>query len=145
MNSLRTRSIALLMTVLLLGLPVTVLADMVVVANPKSGVERLSVEDVINIFMGRYRELPGSIPALPVDLPASDPVRERFYQRLVGKDLAQINAYWARLVLSGRTMPPLRMEGAEEAIRYVATHRGAVAYLERPKADARVRIVLELP
>ena len=117
---------------------------MVVVANPKSGVEHLGIEDVINIFMGRYRVLPNNLAALPVDLPAADAARDRFYLRLMGKDQAQINAYWARLIFSGRTTPPQQMEGTEDAIRYVATHRGGLAYMDRSQVDGRVRIVLDL-
>lgn len=120
-------------------------AEMVVVTHPKNGVERLSRDEVIDIFLGRYRVLPNNLAALPVDMPATDAARERFYRLLVGKDLAQINSYWARLITSGRTAPPLALKGVEEILVFVAANRGAVAYLERSQVDARVRVVLELP
>lgn len=120
------------------------LAELVVIANPKSGVERLSREEVINIFLGRFRQLPSGIAALPADLPAGSAEKAAFYQLLVNKDLADINAYWARLVFSGRTSPPRQMRGEAELLRYVSETPGAVGYLERAHLDSRVRVVFEL-
>lgn len=41
--------------------------DLVVVMNTNSGIERLSRDQVINIFLGRFRQLPNGATALPVD------------------------------------------------------------------------------
>ena len=117
-------------------------ADLVLVANPRSGIERLSEDEAINIFLGRYRQLPGGLAALPVDLPDSHPDKARFYAGLVGKNLAEIRAYWARLVFSGKTAPPVQLAGPEEVVERVAAERGAIGYVDRSKADGRVRIVM---
>ncbi|MBA3032285.1 MAG: substrate-binding domain-containing protein [Gammaproteobacteria bacterium] len=119
-------------------------ADLVVVVNPKSGIERLSQEEVINIYLGRYRRLVSGIAAEPIDLMGDNELKTRFYRRLVGKTLAEINAYWARLIFSGRTRPPHLAENVESALHYVAAHPGALAYVERSQADMRVRVVYDL-
>ncbi|MDO8960349.1 MAG: hypothetical protein Q7U85_11510 [Rhodocyclaceae bacterium] len=119
-------------------------AELVVVANPRSGIERLTQEDVTNIYLGRYRHLASGLTAEPVDLAGDAALKVRFYRALVGKNLAEINAYWARLVFSGRTRPPHVAENVEAALHYVAAHPGALAYVDRAQADKRVRIVFEL-
>ncbi|NTV93915.1 MAG: hypothetical protein HGA75_00670 [Thiobacillus sp.] len=119
-------------------------ADLVVVVNARSGVDRLTLDDAVNIFMGRYRELPSGITALPVDQPATRPERERFYRLLVNKDLSEISAYWARLVFSGKTSPPRQAHSQAEVVDWLAGQKGAVGYLERGQVDSRFRIVLEL-
>ena len=119
-------------------------AELVVVANPRSGIERLTQEDVINIYLGRYRRLASGITAEPIDLAGDTELKERFYRHLVGKTLAEINAYWARLVFSGKTRPPLALDSVEAALQRVATQSGALAYVERAQADKRVRVVFEL-
>lgn len=126
------------------GLVQPAAAELVVVVNPKSGVERLTREDVINIFLGRFRQLPSGIPALPMDLPANHPEKALMYHLLVGKDLDQIASYWSRLVFSGRTSPPLQATSADDLIRFVASNRGGVGYLDRSRVDSRVRVVLEM-
>ncbi|MDP1733457.1 MAG: hypothetical protein Q8L44_03740 [Sulfuritalea sp.] len=136
------RNLILFLSLLLLA-PLAA-AELVVVANPRSGIERLTQEDVANIYLGRYRHLASGLTAEPVDLAGDAGLKVRFYRALVGKNLAEINAYWARLVFSGRTRPPHVAENVEAALQYVAARPGALAYVDRVQADRRVRIVFEI-
>ena len=132
------------MTWLLLCFTPVVLADVSVVVHPKSGIEHLSREDVMYIFLGRYRTLSDGSPAYPVDLPGSDPAKAEFYRLLVGRDLEQIATYWSRLVFTGQTPPPRQAGTVEAMIRFVAANRGAIGYMDSQDVDGRVRVVLEL-
>ena len=118
---------------------------LVVVVNAQQRIEQLSHEDVTNIFLGRFRTLPTGIPAVPIDQPANSAVRASFYQRLVNKDIASINAYWSRLHFSGKATPPLQTASDGEVLRQLLSQPGAIAYVERRQVDARLRIVFELP
>jgi hypothetical protein len=117
-------------------------AELVVIANLDSGIEQLSRNDVINIFMARYQKLPSGIIAFPIDLTIK---KEAFYRELVDKTLAEINSYWARLVFSGRGSPPRQMDVPEEVLQTVSDNRGALGYLDDAEVDDRVRIVYRLP
>ena len=118
--------------------------DIVVVVNPKNTVAGLSRDEVIDIFMGRNRQLSSGIIALPLDLPGSSAEREAFYLRLTGKSMSEINAYWARLVFTGRASTPTLVNSQEEALQKVAENRNAVAYIKRSKATAQAKVVFEL-
>lgn len=117
--------------------------DLVVVVNPASGVEHLSKEEVVNLFMGRTRKLPSGVTALPIDQPGASADRARFYRQLVGKELAEINAYWARLLFSGQASPPRQAESEDELLEIVRNNKGAIAYIDRAKVDRRVKVVFE--
>lgn len=119
-------------------------ADWVVVANPKAGIARLTQDEVINIYLGRYRRLASGVTAEPIDQSADSTLKEQFYRQLVGKSQAEINAYWARLVFSGKTQPPRVVTGGDEVMQRVARHPGALAYIERSQVDARVTVVFEM-
>ncbi|MFY9328677.1 MAG: hypothetical protein WAO76_11775 [Georgfuchsia sp.] len=119
-------------------------ADVVVIVNPKSGVEKLSRDEVVNIFLGRFRQMPSGISAQPADLPPGEPDKAIFYRLLVNKDIAEINSYWARLFFSGRTPPPRQAASDEDLLKWVAATPGGIGYIERAKIDGRVRIVYEL-
>ena len=119
-------------------------SEPVLVVHPASGVDRLGVEEVINIYMGRLRQFPGGASAQPLDLPADHPGKARFYELLLRKSLAEVNAYWARLVFTGRTQPPREALSEEDVLERVARNRQAIGYVDRAKVDRRVRIVLEL-
>ena len=118
-------------------------ADLVVVASPKSGIERMTREEVVYVFMGRWRQLPSGIPAQPIDSPIDSAERAQFYRQLVNKEPSDIKAYWARLVFSGGARPPVSAQSREEQMRLLASQPGAVAYMERSVVDSRVRIVFE--
>lgn len=115
--------------------------DLVVIVNAGSGVDKLTREDAINIFMGRYKRLPSGISALPVD---ENGEKAAFYKLLVGKELPEIQSYWARLVFSGQGSPPRQMESSEEVIDLVVNNRGAIGYIDRKKLNGRVKMVLDL-
>jgi ABC-type phosphate transport system substrate-binding protein len=120
-------------------------ADPVVVVNARSEVEPLSQDEVINIFLGRYRKLPNGVTAMPVDQPEGSVLRAEFYRKLVNKDLNEINAYWSRLIFSGKTAPPRQAANTAEVASLLSGSPGGIAYLERSQVDGRFRIVLEFP
>jgi len=119
-------------------------AQLAVIVNPQSGVEQLSKSEVINIFLGNHRELPGGLIAKPVDMPTGTVEKTLFYRLLVNKDLDQMAAYWSRLVFAGSTSPPLQTARTADVLQYVATNRGGIGYVDRNAVDARVRVVLIL-
>ena len=135
----------LLMLLLLLGLGAGVNAEPVVVVNATSAVKQLSQDEVINIFLGRYRKLPTGESAMPIDQPEGSPLRADFYRRLVNKNVNEINAYWSRLIFSGRTSPPMQAANATEVISLLTGSVSSIAYLDRSQADKRFRIVMEFP
>jgi hypothetical protein len=122
----------------------TVLADPVVIVSTRSGIDQLSREEVINIFLGRYRTLPGGVNAVPVDQPDNSALRAEFYRRLVNKEPSEIKAYWSRLVFSGKTSPPLQAGSPSEALALVVAQPQGVGYADRAQVDHRFRVVLEL-
>jgi ABC-type phosphate transport system substrate-binding protein len=140
----RLRHFLLPLATLFALLPNPAVAEsLVVVVNPECGIETLSRSDVINIFLGRFRQLPSGITAQPIDLPVSA-ARAQFYRALVNKEPAEFNAYWARLVFSGRTSPPIQTERQEDVIKALRANPGGIAYLERSKVSSREKIVFEV-
>jgi ABC-type phosphate transport system substrate-binding protein len=119
-------------------------ADLVVIVNPQSGVEKLSKDEVIDIFLGRYRKLPGGRVALPIDVAESGTERARFYQLLVKKSSSEMSSYWARLVFSGQTSPPFQVPDAKTAIELVQSSPNAIAYVNRSAVNSKVKVVFEL-
>jgi ABC-type phosphate transport system substrate-binding protein len=118
--------------------------DIVVVANKKISVDKLSRDQIIDIFMGRNRDISRTETAIPLDLPSALPESELFYSRLTGKTTSEIKAYWARLIFTGRAKPPILAKSQDEAIRIVMEKQGALAYMNRSMINSHVKIVFEL-
>jgi len=119
-------------------------ASIVVIVNPGSGVDKLSRDEVIDIFLGRYRKLPSGRAALPIDVSESSAERARFYQLLVKKSRADMSSYWARLVFSGQTSPPFQVPDTRTAVELVQSNPNAIAYVDRASVTSGVKIVLEI-
>jgi ABC-type phosphate transport system substrate-binding protein len=135
------RFVAVLIAALLLAGPAAASGELVVIVNTGSGVDKLSREEIVNIFMGRYKKLGAGMAALPVD---ENGQKAAFYRALLGKELPEIQSYWARLVFSGQGSPPRQADSGEEVIEIVANNKGAIGYIEKKKLSGRMKVVLEL-
>jgi len=118
-------------------------SSIVVIVNPSCGVDKLTRDEVIDIFLGRYRKLPSGRVAMPIDVTAEGD-RARFYQLLVKKSPAEMSSYWARLVFSGTTSPPFQVPDAQTALDLVQSNPNAIAYVERASVTPKVKVVLEI-
>jgi ABC-type phosphate transport system substrate-binding protein len=118
---------------LLLAAAVPAFAQVVIV-NPKHG--GLSAEQVSNIFLGKSSELTA------VDLPDGNATRDAFYQKVTGKDAAQVKAYWAKLVFTGKAQALKEMASDAEVKKFVAANANAVGYIDKGAVDGSVKAVL---
>lgn len=116
-------------------------AELVLIVNRDSGISSLSREQISHLFLGRMKMLPTGVRANVVEI---EPLRASFYRRLLGRDIAEVNAYWARLQFSGRAQPPLRVADSGAALARVVEDPDAVAFVDAVPEDARVRVVLRL-
>lgn len=119
-------------------------SSIVVIVNPASGVDKLTRDEVIDIFLGRYRKLPSGRVALPIDVTDEGAARAQFYRLLVKKSPAEMSSYWARLVFSGQTSPPFQVSDAQTAIDLVQNNPNAIAYVDRAAVTPKVKVVLEI-
>ena len=106
-----------------------------VIVNPKHG-GGLSAEQVSNIFLGKSSDLAG------VDLPDGNAVRDAFYQKVTGKDAAQVKAYWAKLVFTGKAQPLKEMASDADVKKCVAANPNAIGYIDKGAVDGSVKVIL---
>lgn len=118
-------------------------ADLVVIGNPNNGIDRLSKDEVINLYMGKNRRLSSGVNAIPLDLATPNEEKALFYQFLVHRSLPEINSYWARLTFSGQGSPPLQVANVDELIKMVISNKGAIAYIDRRFLDKRVKLIYD--
>jgi len=145
-NKIRLLSCSTLLAILLVCSPALAepaLNDLVLIANADSGIEHLTKREVINIYLGRYRRLDTGSTAEPIDLSSKTDTKALFYRLLVDKNLAEINAYWSRLVFSGKTRPPQQVDNVDKVLEIVGNNRNALGYINRAAVNSQVIIVFE--
>jgi len=106
-----------------------------VIVNPKNA-SAVSAEQISNIFLGKSNELLG------IDLPDGSPVRDAFYHKVTGKDGAQLKAYWAKLVFTGKAQPLKELASDADVKKFVAGNPTAIGYIDKAAVDGSVKVIL---
>ncbi len=121
----------------------TALAEPVVIVNVENKISTLSREEIIDLFMGRYNNFPDGHHAQPCNQVDNMKLTGQFYKLLTGKNVAQINAYWARLLFSGRATPPRNFKDDKAIIQEVRTSPDSIAYVDRQSIDDTIKVIFE--
>tara|TARA_R110001592_G_scaffold165658_1_gene400143 strand:+ start:43 stop:471 length:429 start_codon:yes stop_codon:yes gene_type:complete len=117
------------------------LAEVIVVANKDNQMRMLTKKQVIDIYMGRTSLFPNGEAALPLDQNSNSLIRKIFYQNLVNKTVNEINAYWARLLFSGRATPPRMVETASSVIDIIKNNKSALGYIQLEDLTNDVQVI----
>ena len=111
-------------------------ADVVVIVNRAA--ELPTKEQVSDVYLGRSRTF------TPIDRSETSSLRAEFYRKATGRDTAQIKMVWARLVFTGRGLPPKELRSADAVKKAVAADPSAIGYIEKADLDASVKAALIL-
>ena len=65
----------------------------------------------------------------------------QFYQRLVSRTEAQIDAYWARLLFSGRNSPPEETESPGQLIEELVNSSQGIGYISSQDLTDSLKVV----
>ncbi|WP_186170548.1 hypothetical protein [Vibrio chagasii] len=76
-----------------------------------SGFEEITINKARKLYRGKTKRLNGKRVELS-DWPSNSAEREKFYQLLLGKNAAQMNAHWAGLSFSGKARYPREIQTA---------------------------------
>ena len=102
-----------------------------VVVHRDNPIESITRAKLSAIYMKRTRSWGDGREIVPVDQPASSPVRERFSRSIHGKNVAYVTRYWQRLIFSGRGIPPRQLQNDAAVLELVRNNRDAIGYVER--------------
>jgi ABC-type phosphate transport system substrate-binding protein len=117
-----------------------------IVVHPSNPLESITRAELSAIYMKRMRSWRDGREIVPVDQPASSPVRERFSRAIHGKTVAYVTRYWQRLIFSGRGIPPRQLQNDAAVLELVKHSRDAIGYVARdtPPGDG-VKVLEVVP
>ncbi len=116
-------------------------AELVVICNKDLDIQGLTKKQIIDIYMGRYSVLPNGHKLIPLDQNADSNARKQFYAKLVDKNISEINAYWARLLFSGRAMPPRTVKTEREVIDIISKDSSVIGYVDASVLTDKVKVI----
>nr|WP_321241992.1 hypothetical protein [uncultured Tolumonas sp.] len=119
-------------------------AEVWVIVNQHNQIDAMDKSEVTGLYLGRYQSFRDGSVAHPLDQDKDGSVYEAFYQRLTGKSVAYINAYWAQILFTGRAKPPKEILTEAELIKAVRQDRNAIGYVNAGASLPGVKVVLRL-
>jgi ABC-type phosphate transport system substrate-binding protein len=128
----------------LIQTPVLARDKLVIVVNSKNPIQQMTRSEVIDLFMGKYVAFPDGKKAIAVDLNSEQTRKKEFYNKLVGRSLASVNAYWSRLRFTGRVRPPIKQASVESIAKYIAATEGAIGYIPESMLNGNLKVVYQL-
>ncbi|MDY6946769.1 MAG: phosphate ABC transporter substrate-binding protein [Pseudomonadota bacterium] len=116
-------------------------AEVVPVVSAKSPAPALARQELADIFLGRKMRFPDGRPVVPLDQQVGSPLREEFYDNVVGISAVQLKAHWSKIIFTGRGKPPRAMANDLEVRRAVASDPQYIGYIDRSLVDDSVRVL----
>src|SRR3989304_4725460 len=120
--------IALLSSLLFLGWGLAY-GDVVVIGHPGLKPGQLTKGQVSELFLGKTTALPDGTQVKVVDQKDGSVVKDEFYQAVAGKTPDQLKAYWAKIVFTGKGMPPEALAGDKPVKERVAATPGTLGHV----------------
>ncbi len=115
------------------------IADIAVVVNPGNA-NSVDADVVKKIYLGKSKSFSDGLTVSPVNQDGTA-VADEFNDKVVGKSSSQLNAYWAKLVFTGKGTPPAKVNTDQAVIDFVASNSGAIGYVDSASVSDKVKVV----
>lgn len=115
-------------------------AEVVVIVNSASPVNSASADDIAQIFLGKRNEIAGAT-VVAVDQTEGNASRAVFYEKVVQKSGSQLNAYWSRLIFTGKGAPPQQVGSDSEVAEAVIEDEEAIGYIDSSAVVDGVKVI----
>ncbi|HCB40685.1 MAG TPA: phosphate ABC transporter substrate-binding protein [Gammaproteobacteria bacterium] len=115
-------------------------AGVVVIVNASSPINSATAEEIQQVFLGKRNEI-GGVSVTPVDHSEGNEVREVFYDKVVDKTPSQLNAYWSRLIFTGKGKPPKQYFDDAEVLETVQEEEDSVGYIDSSSIAEGVKVI----
>ncbi|MBP1771175.1 MAG: ABC-type phosphate transport system, periplasmic component [Holophagaceae bacterium] len=120
----------------------TAQAQVVVIISTKNPISKLTADQVSQIFLGQAKTFYTGAMCEPLDQAEGSGARNEFYQKVTGKNAAQLRAHWSKLTFSGKAQPPQALAGNQAVVKMVADNPKFIGYVDKSAVDGSVKVVL---
>jgi ABC-type phosphate transport system substrate-binding protein len=115
-------------------------SDMSVIVHPEN-TSTFSDSVIKKIFLGKQTKFTNGQIALPMNAAETLPTYDAFNDKIIGKSRTQINAYWARLVFTGKGDLPKILTSDSDIVSTVSANQGAISYVDSSSVTDKVKVI----
>ncbi|EAR30763.1 phosphate ABC transporter substrate-binding protein [Pseudoalteromonas tunicata] len=134
--------LSILAAIMLSGLSTTfgASAEIAVIVNTANNTT-LEKADIEKIFTGRMKSYPDGNVAIPMNAAKNMSTRDEFNQSVLGRTSSQVNAYWSKLVFTGKGNMPMELASDAEIISTISSNKGAIGYVSVSSVTDDVKVI----
>ncbi len=114
--------------------------QLAVIVHPDN-TNQLSKAEISRIYLGKTKFFPNGSKAEPINQSVKSELKMIFDKSVLEKSASQINAYWARLLFTGKGKPPRTFNSDQAIINYVANNENAIGYINSDSVDLKVKVI----
>ncbi|MDQ2042934.1 phosphate ABC transporter substrate-binding protein [Pseudoalteromonas sp. 20-92] len=114
-------------------------AEVAVIVNA-SNTSNLDADTIKKIYLGKSKSFDNGTKVNPVNQNGNS-VADEFNDKVVGKSSSQLNAYWSKLVFTGKGTPPEKLDNDQAVLDFVAANNDAIGYVDSAKVNDSVKVV----
>lgn len=114
--------------------------ERIAVVVPASRAEKLSMEDVAQIYLKKRRFWSDGKPIVPINREALSPVRKAFSRAIFNLQARHLDVYWNREYFRG-VLPPATLASDDAVKRFVALEPNAIGYVGASEVDDSLRVL----
>ncbi len=118
------------------------LAEIVVVVHPGNPLTSLELSNIKRLFLGKTTKFSNGEKAVPFENSSQKTI---FHHQITGKEVAQLKAYWARRVFSGKGFPPKEIQDSGRVKTLIANDPTSIGYIDSAAVDPTVKVIMVLP
>ncbi|MFP3363800.1 phosphate ABC transporter substrate-binding protein [Pseudoalteromonas sp. SIMBA_148] len=115
------------------------LAEVAVIVNPGNA-NALDAETIKKIYLGKAKSFDNGNKVNPATQNGTA-IADEFNSKVVGKSSSQLNAYWSKLVFTGKGTPPEKFDSDQAVIDFVAANDDSIGYIDSSKATDKVKVI----
>lgn len=115
------------------------LAGIAVIINP-SNTSEVDADTIKKIYLGKSKSFSNGDKVNPVNQDGTS-IADEFNDKVVGKSSSQLNAYWSKLVFTGKGTPPEKLGSDQAVLDFVATNSDAIGYIDSTKTNNKVKVI----
>jgi ABC-type phosphate transport system substrate-binding protein len=134
------KSLAILSFIaLLMPLP-SARADIYIVANKNLPIAHIDKGTIAAIYLLKIKHWENGEDIIPINLPASADVRNRFTTEVFDKTPDKLSSYWDQMLFNGEA-PPITQNSEQALILFVERIKGAIGYVENKPQSEQIKIL----
>jgi len=115
-------------------------AEVSVVVHPENS-STFDKSIIKKIFLGKSKSFNNGRVAILLSPAEGDPARQVFNKKVLKKSSNQVNAYWSKMIFTGKGVPPQEMASASDIISAIAANKDAISYIDSTAVTSAVKVV----